>query len=166
MNRPTDRDISAAANPPEPGANRSEPPSARPTPPSQTPRQNSMDEAVVASTPAGPAGGDVPSPATPGVWSPSARERRGEKRKSLLSPAVLVVLDGSQRGQRFDISTRDLSLSGMSFLLREPLKVGQTCQIEMGPSPGRLTVYVCEVVRSRPVTNGRHEIGVKVRERN
>jgi hypothetical protein len=77
--------------------------------------------------------------------------------------AALVILDGPYAGARHEILTRDQSMSGVSFLLRDPLAVGQTCRIETSTRLG-LTRHLAEVVRSRPLSNGRHEMAVQFRK--
>lgn len=92
--------------------------------------------------------------------SPAA-DRRQNNRNPLQSKATLMVLDGSAVKSTHEILTRDLSLSGVSFLLRESLAVGQMCKLLVGAH-----THLCEVVRSRLLSNGRHEMAVMFRTAN
>jgi hypothetical protein len=92
------------------------------------------------------------------------RERRREHRRLIQTKATLTVVDGPSADSVHEILTRDLSLSGLSFLLKAPLSVGQNCRIEM-PVNGGMTSHLCEVVRTRPLSNGKFEMGVQFRKK-
>jgi hypothetical protein len=87
------------------------------------------------------------------------RDRRRQPRRPLQAPGTLEVVDGPSAGSRHDITTRDLSLSGISFLLKEPLAVGQLCRVTYPGSQPQL----CEITRSRPLSNGKHEMAAQFR---
>ncbi|WP_428938735.1 PilZ domain-containing protein [Fontivita pretiosa] len=110
--------------------------------------------------------GRIPSPSNPATIRIGS-ERRREMRRLAQTKAILTVLDGPLANTTHEIMTRDLSLSGVSFLLRQPLAIGQVCRLDIlsNGSSGSRASHLCEVVRSRPLSNGKHEMAVKFRDK-
>ncbi len=104
------------------------------------------------------------NPPPPDALKPAAPfglDRRREHRRIERIKAVLTVLDGPAADSTHAITTRDLSLSGISFLLKIELRVGQSCRIEMRPDNAPITLRECEIVRSRSLSNGKYEMGAQ-----
>ena len=84
-------------------------------------------------------------------------DHRQTNRHPLQSKATVIIGEGPS--STHDITIRDMSLSGVSFLLRQQLSVGQFCKLQIGN-----LLHVCEVVRSRMLSNGRYEMAVMFRK--
>lgn len=85
-------------------------------------------------------------------------DRRHHTRGPIQSKARLTILDGPTAGITHDVLTRDQSMSGVSFLLRDELVVGQQCRVEL-ETPAR--TYNAEVIRSRPISGNRYEMALQ-----
>jgi hypothetical protein len=107
---------------------------------------------------------NAPTPQAPVPASTPAldRERRREHRRPQQVKATVLVLDGALTGATHDVLTRDLSDSGVSFLLRDALSVGQHCRVTL--HNGKSVSYLAEVIRSRPLSTGKHEMAVVFRK--
>src|SRR5438045_9619834 len=81
---------------------------------------------------------------------PPDRDRRRDNRKPLQTKATLTILDGPLANTRHEVLTRDMSFSGVSFMLRESLSVDDTCRSDVQANGWGQHSHFYEVVRTRP----------------
>jgi hypothetical protein len=122
-----------------------------------------LPDAPCTGVPPRPAGATRRIPRKASVVALPTIDRRHDNRAPLQGKAVLTVLDPSGTHRTHDILTRDTSFAGISFLLRESLSVGQACRIQIH-GPGTPISHLCEVIRSRQLSNGRYEMAVQFRK--
>lgn len=93
----------------------------------------------------------------------SLDDRRNRKRRSNQGETTVIPLDGPLVGQQFETSLRDAALGTVSFLLRADLPVGQRVRLETEREGRPVERTDAEVIRSRQLSIGRHEIVVEAR---
>lgn len=98
------------------------------------------------------------------LQSPVIPDRRRDSRKPLQTRGTIVVLDGPAADSVHDVLTRDMSFSGVSFQLKLPLSVGQRVRLDVAGPNNSTTRQMAEVVRSRPLSNGKFEMAVQFRK--
>ncbi len=94
---------------------------------------------------------------------PTDRDRRRDVRKPMQNKATVTLMEGPTAGNTHDILTRDLSFSGVSFLLKVEMSVGHMCRIAVQHGI-KTDTFIAEVVRSRPLSNGKYEMAVQFRK--
>ena len=115
-----------------------------------------------------------PSPlngeAAPGHLEERREERRLEHRRrvetkariSWIPPELLTVASAVPRSS--SAVTRDISLTGVSFLAEHPIDIGSVCEIELNGLDGTVVKHRAEVVRCITMGEG-FEVAVALRGR-
>lgn len=94
----------------------------------------------------------------------SLDDRRRRPRRNCVHENRVTVLDGLLAGQQFECIQREISAETASLLVKAELRVGQRVKLqcfEDGQPVGQADN--AEVIRSRPLTTGRHEVLVEYR---
>lgn len=89
------------------------------------------------------------------------RDRRRERRGPVRREAHVTVLSGVARDEHYVVTTRDASTAGSSFYLKSPLPLGTRVKVVEMVDERPHRSFQGEVIRSRPISNGRHEMNVR-----
>lgn len=89
------------------------------------------------------------------------RDRRRERRGPVRREALVTVLSGIARDEQYLVTTRDASTAGSSFYLKSPLPLGTRVKVVEMVDERPHRSFQGEVIRSRPISNGRHEMNVR-----
>lgn len=89
------------------------------------------------------------------------RDRRRERRGPVRREAQVTVLGGLAGGETYTVVTRDASTAGSSFYLKVALPIGARVRVVELVDERPHRSFEGEVVRSRPISNGRHEMNVR-----
>ena len=95
----------------------------------------------------------------------SGTERRHTRRSRYrVSARICYMPPGTGRPQTFDVTTRNLSRTGLSFLHKSLIYPSQAVDVQL-PLPDRSVRYLrARVVRVHPTGPGLYEIGVEFTE--
>lgn len=93
------------------------------------------------------------------------QERRNTRRSRYrVSARINYTPPGSERPMSFDVSTRNLSRTGLSFLHKTLIYPQQALEVQL-PLPDRSIRHLkAQVIRVRPANYGMYEIGVEFTE--
>jgi hypothetical protein len=93
------------------------------------------------------------------------RDRRRERRGPVRRAARVEVTGGLFAGETYDVTIRDASMAGSAFYLREALPMGTKVTLTELVDDRPHRTFAGEITRSRPISNGRHEMNVRYAER-
>lgn len=97
----------------------------------------------------------------------SVADRRQHPRRRVVANATATVGAGPAGAcQTHAIITRNMSLGGICFWASQQFTVGQSLQINIPANQKDHGTYLCEVIRSRPLSSGKYEMAAKIREQH
>ena len=91
---------------------------------------------------------------------------RGARRTTPRTSATLELTGGALDGRQFPVTLRESAEGGLAFMLKESLPVAQACRIITNPGEPTSQTRQAEVVRARPISNGRYEVAVRLHRPN
>ena len=89
------------------------------------------------------------------------RDRRRERRGPVRREAEIHVLSGLAVREKHEVTMRDASTAGSAFYLKQALPVGAKVRVVELVDERQHRVFEGEVIRARPISNGRFEMNVR-----